>query len=110
MMIDNGTSQASFAANEYTFWKFRYAEKALNFWVERGDFKYNVSQHLEGPQFHVLDQVVILGGSSVDPQIKDSIGHYAACSLGLTLDPEPVAIAYDAVRDTINLTTKAGGR
>jgi len=62
MMIDNGTSQVSFANNEYSFWKFRYADKALNFWIERGDFKYNVSEHLKDPWFHMLDQVIILGG------------------------------------------------
>lgn len=43
MMVDDGSSQVSFANNNYTFWKFRYGEKALNFWVERGNFSYDVT-------------------------------------------------------------------
>ena len=25
---------------KYTFWKLRYAEKSINFWVEYGNFNY----------------------------------------------------------------------
>jgi len=41
----------SFANNKYTFWKFRFAEKVLNFWVEKGDQNYNVSADVEGAEF-----------------------------------------------------------
>ena len=47
MLIDDGTSQESFANNNYTFWKIRYAENAINFWVERGDYRYNVTEDLD---------------------------------------------------------------
>jgi len=47
MLIDDGKSQESFANNKYTFWKFRFAEKVLNFWVEKGDINYNVSTDIE---------------------------------------------------------------
>ena len=41
LLSDDGISQDNFKDNKFTFWKFRFAEKAINFWVERGDFTYN---------------------------------------------------------------------
>jgi len=104
MMIDDGVSQTSFATNLYTFWKFRYGEKALNFWVERGNFTYDVSTEVSGAQFQNLDKVVILGASSVIPGIKDDISHYTACSFGIKLDPEQMTITYNTTMDTIDIT------
>lgn len=104
MMIDDGTSQISFATNYYTFWKFRYGEKALNFWVERGNFSYDVSAEVTGAQFQNLDKVVILGASSLFPNISSDIKNYVACSFGIKLDPEAMTIAYNATMDTIDIT------
>jgi len=36
-------SQDNFDENQYTFWKVRVAENAIDFWVERGNFTYNVT-------------------------------------------------------------------
>jgi hypothetical protein len=45
VLIDDGISADSYAvppdgssAQKFTFWKLRYAEKSINFWVEYGDF------------------------------------------------------------------------
>lgn len=110
-MIDSGTSQESFSSNEYTFWKFRYAEKALNFWVERGDFNFDVSKKLGDAKFHLLDKVYILGASSLIPNInKETIKDYTACSFGLKFIPEEMDIYYNSSNDTIEIVPKAGGR
>ena len=42
VLIDDGLSWKNFDEDKYTYWKIRYAEKAINFWVERGDFEYDV--------------------------------------------------------------------
>jgi hypothetical protein len=45
VLIDDGISADSYAiptdgssSQKFTFWKLRYAEKSINFWVEYGDF------------------------------------------------------------------------
>jgi hypothetical protein len=43
VLIDDGISSDSYAigadsSQKFTFWKLRYAEKSINFWVEYGDF------------------------------------------------------------------------
>ena len=43
IMVDDGLSQTNFIKDDFTYWKLRFAEKALNFWVELGDFTYNVT-------------------------------------------------------------------
>jgi len=55
-------------------------------------------------QFQNLDKVVILGASSVIPNISADIGNYVACSFGIKLDPEAMTIAYNATMDTIDIT------
>jgi len=110
MMIDNGISQISFTNNEYTFWKFRYAEQAINFWVERGDYHYNVSEDLDYANYQYLQQIAIMGGSKIIPDIADNIGNYTACSFGLKLEPEELTLYYDKYQDAIMIFTIAGKR
>jgi hypothetical protein len=39
-LVDDGSSQSTWDNVDFTFWKLRYAEKSINFWVEWGDFEY----------------------------------------------------------------------
>ena len=48
VLVDDGITQSNFANNLFTFWKIRFAEKAINFWVERGDYLYDVSKSIYG--------------------------------------------------------------
>jgi hypothetical protein len=33
ILVDDGISKSSYENEEYTFWKVRFAEKSINFWV-----------------------------------------------------------------------------
>jgi hypothetical protein len=59
---------------------------------------------VSGAQFQNLDKVVILGASSLFPNISEEIGNYVACSFGIKLDPEAMTIAYNATVDTLDIT------
>jgi len=60
---------------------------------------------VDGAQFQLLDKIIILGASSLYPNITEDIGNYTACSLGIKLEPEEMLINYDTKRDTIEITT-----
>jgi len=45
ILVDDGVTSDNFANDAYTFWKIRVGEKSINFWVQRGDFLYNVTEH-----------------------------------------------------------------
>ena len=110
MLIYDGTNQESFTNNMYTFWKFRFAEKALNFTVESGDINYNVSEYVNNSGFQNLQQVIITGGKEFIPDIAENISDYTACSFGQKLQPEPLDIIYDDRLDVIIITTTPTGR
>jgi hypothetical protein len=59
--IDDGISAESITfdpSNEkYTFWKLRYAEKSINFWVDFGNFNYVPPTDYK---IHLLREVMIL--------------------------------------------------
>jgi hypothetical protein len=40
ILVDDGISNTTFDDVDFTFWKIRYAEKSINFWVQWGDFNY----------------------------------------------------------------------
>jgi hypothetical protein len=44
ILIDDGISAGNFEGVLFTFWKIRYAEKSINFWVDWGDFDYEVPE------------------------------------------------------------------
>jgi len=51
VLIDDGISKSSYDDIKYTFWKLRFAEKSINFWVKYGDFNYQV------PEGFTIDQI-----------------------------------------------------
>lgn len=62
ILVDDGASADSYQSIEgqpdkYTFWKLRYAEKSVNFWVEYGNFKYKPPQ---GMNINKLEEIKIL--------------------------------------------------
>jgi len=81
VLIDDGNSSNSYAMNDtsvhqnFTYWKLRYAEKSINFWVQEGDFTYEPPK---GYQIHLLENIQILNAED----LKDS---NFACYLGLNL-------------------------
>ena len=38
-LVDDGISQNSWDNVDFTFWKLRYAEKSINFWVDWGELR-----------------------------------------------------------------------
>lgn len=49
VLIDDGISADSYDIGDnnkqkFTYWKLRYAEKSINFWVEYGDYTYEPPQ------------------------------------------------------------------
>jgi hypothetical protein len=40
ILVDDGVSYRSYMDEQYTFWKVRYAENSINFWVQYGNFDY----------------------------------------------------------------------
>jgi hypothetical protein len=66
VFIDDGISAESITFNpnneQYTFWKLRYAEKSINFWVDFGNFNYVPP---EGYMIHQLREVTILDAADL---------------------------------------------
>ena len=110
MLVDDGAGRGSAGDNEYTFWKFRFAEKALNFWLESGDFNYFVTADIGIARYENLNQVVILGGKYLIPDINETINDYTACSGGRKLDPVAMGISYNDTTDTIVIQADFDGR
>jgi len=80
VLIDDGISADSYDIGEdnsqkFTFWKLRYAEKSINFWVEYGDFQYEPPA---GYQIHYLSKIDILNANDLNETDF-------ACYLGLNL-------------------------
>ena len=57
ILVDDGISSNSYSDEQYTFWKLRFAEKSLNFWVQYGNFTYQPPQ---GMAIDHLEEVKIL--------------------------------------------------
>ena len=87
ILVDDGITSDNFAGDLYTFWKIRVGEKSINFWVERGNFQYNVSDY-GGQLIDQLEEIKILGASSLNDT------NYA-CYLGLQLNPVMMDSSYD---------------
>jgi hypothetical protein len=41
VLADDGESASSWTNVDFAFWKLRYADKSVNFWVDWGDFNYD---------------------------------------------------------------------
>lgn len=44
ILIDDGIGNNTFDNIEFAFWKLRYAEKSINFWLDWGNFSYDNGQ------------------------------------------------------------------
>ena len=96
VLVDDGISHGNFANEEYTFWKVRMAEKAINFWVERGNYLFDV--YAKDKQIiDQLEEVKILGA-------QDLNNTDYACYMGTELNPKKMNYTYDAVTETLTLT------
>jgi hypothetical protein len=85
MLVDDGiTKDIQFNYN-YTYWKLRYAEKSINFWVQYGDFDYHPP---EGMTIDTLQDIQIL-------QAQDLNDTDFACFLGTNLNPINMTIDYN---------------
>jgi len=98
ILVDDGLRSDNFATNEYTFWKIRVGEKSINFWVERGNFLYDVHKH--GFLIDQLDEIRILGAKSLNDTDY-------ACYLGTTLEPERMDATYDEALEILTIKPSA---
>lgn len=76
VLVDDGESYRSYVDEKYTYWKLRYAEKSINFWVQYGNFDYEP----EGLKIHQLDYIDILNA-------EDLANTNFACYMGVNLNP-----------------------
>ena len=98
MLIDDGVSASSWDNVDFAFWKLRYAQKSINFWIEWGDFNYNV------PEGMTIDQ---LGNIHIVDAIDLSGTNYA-CYLGLNLDPVDLKISFNPYNNVLTLSPENG--
>lgn len=99
VLVDDGITQSNFANNQYTYWKIRVGETAINFWVERGDFEFDVYKH-DKKLVDQLGEIHILHAS----ELKD-VDH--ACYLGINLKPKNMTFKYDEESQVLTITPAA---
>jgi hypothetical protein len=95
ILVDDGISQNSYDLGviAFTFWKIRYAEKSINFWVQNGDFNYTppADQMVDH-----LDEINIYDAADLNDT-------NFACFLGTTINPVNLTINYNPYTKTLTL-------
>ena len=94
-LVDDGISQNSWDDVQFSFWKLRYAEKSINFWVDWGTFDYEPA----GLSIDQLDTIHILNA-------EDLSGTNFACYLGTNLSPVNISFEYNPYNKILSLSPK----
>jgi len=97
IIIDDGSSANSWDNIDFAFWKLRYAEKSINFWIDWGKFDYKVP---EGYTIDTLGAIHILDA-------EDLAGTNFACTMGLNLFPSNLVYSYNPYTKVLTLTPPA---
>jgi hypothetical protein len=96
-LVDDGITTNIFNNTDYTFWKLRYAEKSINFWVQYGDFDY---VEPAGMSIATLQDIQIL-------QAADLADTDFACFMGRNLYPVNMTIDYNPDTQVLRLKPTA---
>jgi len=98
IIIDDGISVNSWDNIDFAFWKLRYAEKSINFWIDWGKFDYEV------PEGYTIDTL----GAIHIVDAEDLAGTNFACTLGLNLFPTELERSYNPYTRVLTLKPVAG--
>lgn len=90
VLVDDGISQLSYANNDFTLWKLRYAEKSINFWVKYGNQQYSPKDQL----IDTLDYIDIVDA-------EDLADTNFACYMGTGLTPVDLLPDYNPDTKTL---------
>mmetsp|Transcript_21981 Transcript_21981/g.16338 ORF Transcript_21981/g.16338 Transcript_21981/m.16338 type:complete len:120 (+) Transcript_21981:1658-2017(+) len=98
IVVDDGISVDSWDNVDFAYWKLRYADKSINFWIDWGKFDYSVP---EGYTIDTLGAIHILDAS-------DLAGTNFACFLGLNLYPTELESSYNPYTQVLTIKPVAG--
>lgn len=89
-LVDDGISQLSYANNDFTLWKLRYADKSINFWVQYGNQQYTPKDQL----IDTLEYIDIVDA-------EDLADTNFACYMGIGLTPVDLIPDYNPGTKTL---------